>query len=97
MYGERGSIDLVAWHAASATLLVIEVKTALTSKETLRRHDVKVRPAAGVVAERFGWKARRVARLLVLPGGSTARAQVRRHDAVLRSALPLRGPALRPG
>lgn len=96
VYGERGSIDLVAWHAASATLLVIEVKTELTSlEETLRRHDVKVRLAAQVVAERFGWRARCVARLLVLPDGSTARAQVRRHDAVLRSALPLRGPALR--
>ncbi len=69
VYGERGSIDLVAWHAASATLLVIEVKTELTSiEETLRRHDVKVRLAAGIVAERFGWKARRVARPLRAPG-----------------------------
>lgn len=96
VYGERGSIDVVAWHAASGTLLVIEVKTELVSiEETLRRHDVKFRLAAGVVAERFGWKARRVARLLVLPDGSTARAQVRRNDAVLRAALPVRGPALR--
>jgi hypothetical protein len=96
VYGKRGSIDVVAWHAASGTLLVIEVKTELVSiEETLRRHDVKVRLAAGVVAERFGWKARRVARLLVLPDGSTARAQVRRNDAVLRAALPVRGPALR--
>jgi hypothetical protein len=96
VYGERGSIDIVAWHAPSGTLLVIEVKTELVSlEETLRRHDVKVRLAARVVEERFGWRPRAVARLLVLPDGTTARAQVRRHDAVLHVALPTRGPALR--
>jgi transcriptional regulator with XRE-family HTH domain len=96
VFAERGSIDLVAWHAASRTLLVIEVKTELTSiEETLRRHDAKVRLAADLVAERFGWRPARVARLLVLPDGSTARRQVRRHGAVLRSAYPVRGRALR--
>jgi transcriptional regulator with XRE-family HTH domain len=96
VYGERGSIDVVAWHAESRTLLVVEVKTELTSVEaTLRRHDVKVRLAAGVVRERFGWQPARVARLLVLPDGSTPRRQVARHDAAMRSAYPLRGRALR--
>ena len=42
VYGERGSIDLLAWHAPTRTLLVIEVKTELTSVEaTLRKHDEK--------------------------------------------------------
>jgi transcriptional regulator with XRE-family HTH domain len=96
VFGERGSIDLVAWHAPSATLLVIEVKTEVASlEETLRRHDAKVRLAAGVVRERFGWRPRRVARLLVLPDDSTPRRQVRRRDDVLRVAYPLRGPGLR--
>ena len=27
-FGERGSIDLLAWHAPTATLLVIEIKTS---------------------------------------------------------------------
>ncbi len=96
VFGERGSIDVVAWHAATRTLLVVEVKTELTSvEETLRRHDVKVRLAATVVGERFGWRPARVARLLVLPDATTPRRQVARHEAVLRSAYPLRGPALR--
>jgi hypothetical protein len=96
VYRERGSIDVVAWHAATRTLLVVEVKTELTSiEETLRRHDAKVRLAADVVAERFGWLPLRVARLLVIADGSTRRDQVRRHDAVLRSAYPLRGATLR--
>jgi transcriptional regulator with XRE-family HTH domain len=96
VFGERGSIDLVAWHAPSRTLLIVEVKTELTSvEETLRRLDVKVRLAPGVLRERFGWDARRVARLIVLPDGTTARTQVRRHDFVLRAAFPTRGPRLR--
>lgn len=96
VYGERGSIDLAAWHPASGTLLVIEVKTELASiEETLRRLDVKVRLSAAIVRERFGWEPRRVARLIVLPDGTTARAQVRRHDDVLRAAFPVRGPRLR--
>jgi hypothetical protein len=96
VFGERGSIDIVAWHAASATLLVVEIKTELVSvEETLRRHDAKVRLAARVVEERFGWRPRRVARLLVLPDDSTQRRHVRRHAAVLGAAYPLRGPALR--
>ncbi len=96
VFAERGSIDLLAWHAASGTLLVIEAKTELTSiEETLRRHDAKVRLAAEVAAERFGWRPRRVARLLVITDGSTRRSQVQRHEAVLRTAYPLRGGALR--
>lgn len=95
VFGERGSIDIVAWHAATRTLLVIEVKTELVSvEETLRRHDVKVRLAAAVVHERFGWQPRRVARLLVLPDGSTPRRHVERHRAVLGTAYPLRGAGL---
>jgi transcriptional regulator with XRE-family HTH domain len=95
-YGERGSIDIVAWHAPSRTLLVVEIKTELVSiEETLRRHDAKVRLAADIVHKRFGWAPARVARLLVLPDESTPRRAVRRHDTVLRAAYPLRGPGLR--
>ena len=94
--GERGSIDLVAWPAASGTLLVIEVKTELVSIEaTVRKHDEKVRLAALVVEERFGWRPRRVARLLALPEDSTPRRHVQRHAAVLDAAYPLRGSAVR--
>jgi hypothetical protein len=96
VFGERGSVDLVAWHAGSATLLVIEVKTELVSiEETLRRHDAKTRLAARIVEERFGWRPRRVARLLVLPDATTPRRQVRHNDAVLRTAYPARGARLR--
>ena len=92
VYGERGSIDLLAWHSATRTLLVVEVKTALTSvEETLRRHDMKVRLAPTIASERFEWTARATTRLLVLPDDSTSRRRVARDRFLLDGAYPLRG------
>jgi hypothetical protein len=96
IYGERGSIDVLAWHPATRTLLVVEVKSELTSiEETLRVHDAKVRLAPRIAAERFGWHAAGSARLLVLPDLSTARRRVARHGDVLDDAYAWRGHALR--
>jgi len=96
VYGERGSIDVLAWHAATRTLLVIEVKSRLMSvEETLRKHGEKVRLAARVAAEQFGWHAAAVGRLLVLPDDSTSRRRAERHRHVLDRAYPMRGSVLR--
>jgi DNA-binding XRE family transcriptional regulator len=95
-YGERGSIDLVAWHAGSRTLLVVEVKTELVSVEaTLRKLDEKVRLGPKIVGERLGWRPAAVARLLVLSSDRTQRRHVERHAPVLDRALPIRGRATR--
>jgi transcriptional regulator with XRE-family HTH domain len=96
VFGERGSIDLIAWHAASRTLLIIEVKTDLVSVEgTLRKLDEKVRLGPKIIAERFGWRPALVGRLLILPADRTQRRHVERHAAVLDRALPVRGRAVR--
>ena len=96
VYGERGSIDVLAWHAATRTALVVEVKTAIMSvEETLRRHDVKVRLAPRVLAERDGRHPERCARVLVLPDTTTARRRVARHAGVFDRAYPLRGAVAR--
>lgn len=95
-FGERGSIDLLAWHAVKRTLLVIELKTELTSiEETIRRHDVKSRLAGLVAKERLGWECRQVARLLVLPDERTPRRQVERFAKILIGAYPDRGQHVR--
>ena len=96
VYGERGSIDLLAWHPGTRTLLVIELKTEVASiEETLRRHDQKVRLAPGVARERFGWEPAVVARLIVLPEDRTARRRVEQHRSVFRRAYPLGNAAIR--
>ena len=46
-YGERGSVDVLAWHPATRTLLVVEVKTEITSAEELLpppRYEGSARP-----------------------------------------------------
>lgn len=90
VYGERGSVDLLAWHSPTSSLLVIEIKTELASVEaTLRKLDEKVRLAPGM-ARRIGWRPASVARLLVLPNESTQHRRVAAHASVLDPAYPRR-------
>ena len=64
-YGERGRIDLLAWHPATAVLVVIELKTALVDIQALLGSlDAKVRLARNV-AERYGWEVRAVVPAIV--------------------------------
>ena len=96
VYGERGSVDVLAWRRELASAAVVEVKTELASVEaTLRKHDEKVRLASRLIRDREGWTPRVVGRVLVLPEGRTARRQLERAGVVLASAYPLRALELR--
>jgi transcriptional regulator with XRE-family HTH domain len=96
VYGERGSIDLLARHLVSGALLVVEVKTELTSVEaTIRKLDEKTRLAPGIAADRMGWRASTVARLLLVVGTAAQRRRVARHDGALVRAFPMRRTPLR--
>jgi transcriptional regulator with XRE-family HTH domain len=95
-FGERGSIDIMAWHEATRVLLVVEIKSELVSIEaTLRKLDEKARLAPVVARERWPGRASAVGRMLVLPSTTTERRRVARHSAVLDAALPLRSESLR--
>ncbi len=90
VFGERGSIDILAFEPASGTLLVIEVKSVVPDVGgMLATLDRKVR-LAPELAEARGWKVRSVGRLLVVPEASTARRRVRDHEATFRNAFPAR-------
>jgi transcriptional regulator with XRE-family HTH domain len=94
-YGERGSIDILAFHPETGALLVVEVKTVVPDVGgMLATLDRKVRLARGIAATR-GWQVRTVARLLVLPDGSTARRRVEQHAATFTNAFPERTAAVR--
>lgn len=87
---ERGSIDILAFHAATGTLLVIEVKSVVPDLQgMLHGIDRKARIAPRIVRER-GWRVRSVARLLILPDDRTARRRVAAHAATFATALPAR-------
>jgi transcriptional regulator with XRE-family HTH domain len=91
-YGERGRIDLLAFHPPSRALLVIELKTELVDVQALLGSlDVKVRLARHV-AERFGWDARSVVPAIVFVEHRTTREHLGRL-APLFDRFSLRGRA----
>ena len=90
VYGERGVIDILAWHAATRTLLVIELKTEIVDvNEVMGTLDRKRRLAPMIARER-GWIPAHVAVWLVVAGSSTNRRRVRSHGTTLRAAFPTR-------
>jgi transcriptional regulator with XRE-family HTH domain len=97
VYGERGSIDILAAHARSRTVLVVEVKTEVTSIEQLgRKVDEKVRlTRQRLCRDRFGWAPVYAGRLVVLPDLDSRRRAVHRHAAVLDVTFPARGSEVR--
>lgn len=89
IYGERGSIDLLAWHPESRSLVVFEVKTELGSVEGLLRPlGVKLRLAARIARDQFGWRADNIACVVVFPEVRSVRRLMARHATVLVGALP---------
>ena len=95
IWGERGSIDVLAYHRATGIVLVIEVKSVVPdSQATLHGLDRKTRLAAQIAAER-GWTCRAVGRLLVVGNTTTSRRRVAHFGSMYEAALPDRGPAVR--
>jgi transcriptional regulator with XRE-family HTH domain len=88
--GERGSVDVLAWHEASQALLVIEVKSVVPDVQgTLVTLDRKSRLGAEIAAT-VGWRPKTVARLLVVNASRTSRRRVAAHAATFDAALPHR-------
>lgn len=86
--GERGLVDLVAWHAASRTVLLIELKTDIVDVgEAIGTFDRK-RRLAGRIAASLGWRAEHAACALIIREGRTNRRRVEQHALTFRSALP---------
>jgi hypothetical protein len=96
VFGERGSIDILAGHDDLRAVFVGEVKSDIGSlEETNRLLDVKTRHAPALALERFGWKPAVIGRVLILPEDSTLRRLVARHAATFDSVYPARGREVR--
>jgi hypothetical protein len=88
-FGERGSIDVLAWHAPTGHVAVNEVKaTVADAGRTVMGVDRKARLAT-IVARKLGWTCRRVSRFLVVAEGPTARRRIAEHAAIFRTSFPL--------
>jgi hypothetical protein len=96
-YGERGSVDIVAWHALTRSLLLVEVKTRLVDvQELLATLDRKCRVVPPLLARDHGWRRPvGVGRVVVVHDASTARRVVARHAETFSSALPKRSADVR--
>ncbi len=86
--GERGFIDILAWHAATRTLLVIEVKTEVVDVgELLGTFDRKRRLAA-TISRGIGWDPVNIASAVIIRDSRASRQRVADHLATMRSQLP---------
>jgi transcriptional regulator with XRE-family HTH domain len=96
IYGDRGSVDILAWLPASRALLIIEIKTEITGlEETLRVLDMKRRVVRTLAARELGWHSGAVATVLVMPDATTHRVLIERHAALVSASLPARTVAVR--
>jgi hypothetical protein len=78
-YGERGRVDLLAWHPSLRILVVVEIKTDVVDAQALLGSlDAKVR-LAPFVARGLGWQnAATVVPALVIADESTNRRRLNR-------------------
>lgn len=90
IYGERGRIDLLGWHAERRIVLIDEQKTDLPDvQDLLGTLDVKERLARQIAGER-GWDTDSVAVLLAITRTSRNLRTVKRFEALF-SRYKIRG------
>jgi transcriptional regulator with XRE-family HTH domain len=95
-FGERGSVDVLGWHAATRTLLIVEVKSIIYDMQAmLMSLGRKFRLVPQLVREERGWDAAVVARIIVADGSAANRAIVARHAATFDTSYPARSRAIR--
>lgn len=93
--GERGSVDILAWHATAHLLVVVEVKSVMPNVQaTFMAFDRKARLGREIGAGR-GWDAVAVGRLLVIGDTRTSRRRVAALPTVFSAELPDRFLAIR--
>jgi hypothetical protein len=93
--GERGVIDIVAWHAAKRALLVIELKTRIADiSDLMATMDIRRRMAPRIARER-GWDPVAIGLWVVVTPGRTNARILAEHNAVLRSKFPADGRLMR--
>ena len=94
VFGERGVIDALAWHAESHSLLVIELKTEVVDiNDLMGSVDRKRRLAAGVGRDR-GWHVEGVSTWVAVADGRTNRRVLARHRLTLRAKFRADGHAI---
>lgn len=96
IWGERGSIDLLAVRLDVRAAGVFEMKTDVPRvEEAIRRHDDKARLASTIVRERFGFAPVSIGRVLVFPEDRSLRRLLDHHESTFQAAYPSSSRAVR--
>lgn len=90
VWGERGSIDVLAWHPGHRALACIECKTKLPDLQDVLFTMDRKRRLAREIAKLEGWDPAFIGSVLVVCDQKWARNAVRRSGAVFDAALPAR-------
>jgi transcriptional regulator with XRE-family HTH domain len=90
-YGEKGAVDSLAWHAASRSIFIGEIKTRIWDlQDLLSTVDRKKRLVPELLRRERGWCAEAVGVALVMAEKSTHRHLIERHAATFGAAFPQR-------
>lgn len=88
IYGERGSIDILAFHARTGAVLVVELKTALVDIDGLLVAVDRYRRLAPRIAAERGWPATSVGAWVAVRDAPTNHRRLAQHVATLRAVFP---------
>jgi transcriptional regulator with XRE-family HTH domain len=88
---ERGVIDVLAWHAATRTLLIIELKTLLVDPADLAMTMGRRQRLALEIASTQGWAPVHIATWVIFTDTRTNRRQVTEHRDLLQVLVGLDG------
>ena len=95
IYGERGSIDILAMHTPTASLLVVELKTDIVAADGLVAQVDRYRRLARRIAAERGWHATSVSCWVAIRDASSNHRRLAMHSAILRNAFPADGRRLK--
>jgi transcriptional regulator with XRE-family HTH domain len=92
--GERGVIDILAWHPDQRALIVIELKTDIVDVNDLVGSMDQRRRLAMDIAEARGWHPLTVSCWVIVAESRTNRARLAAHRSMLRNAFPVDGRSM---
>ena len=96
VFGERGSVDILAWHPVHRALLIVEVKSRIQDVQAmLLSMSRKVRLVPGVVARERGWDRRALGIIVAMPDSHANRSVVAAHPTTFDASFPARTLACR--
>jgi transcriptional regulator with XRE-family HTH domain len=96
VFGDRGAVDVLAWHDATRTLLIVEVKSRFTDLQALLiSMSRKLRVVPNAVRDELGWDAATIGRLVVAYGTAENRSIIDRHAAIFDTSFPSRATEIR--